>query len=121
MKNHDPTESLRPGERGQREAAAETSGGHLNLAVTEIAGGGGTIRPQSSVVRRVNPVAGAFWFRGSRRELVGGNLSRNWILKTRLISVSQCLGGKKIADLPLQSQYKPNFTPKRPPTPERGP
>jgi len=28
-----------------------------------------------AVVRRPNPVAGAWWFRGSRRELVGGILS----------------------------------------------
>ena len=28
-----------------------------------------------AVVRRVNPVTGAWWFRGSRREFVGGNLS----------------------------------------------
>jgi hypothetical protein len=27
-----------------------------------------------AVVRRANPVTGAFWFRGSMRELVGGNL-----------------------------------------------
>ena len=28
-----------------------------------------------AVVRRANPVAGAWWFRGSRREFIGGNLS----------------------------------------------
>jgi hypothetical protein len=36
-----------------------------------------------AVARRANPVAGAFWFRGSRRELVGGNLSPFCYRKTR--------------------------------------